>query len=206
MRRSTTIFVLLFIVAAGIYYYLNNREQPADITITVEPEEEVTYLFDAELGSPEGIRIESKDGAIVEVARNAEGVWALIQPIEAAANSGSVEAAASQVTTMRVLDTLPDLDLEIVGLSPPEYILTVTFAEVERIVSVGVITPTASGYYVLNPDGVVIIVSASAVDGLLNLLDNPPYLETPTPSPTATGTAIPDAPEPATATPATPTP
>lgn len=213
MRRSTIVFVLLFVVAAGVYYFLSNREEPADITLTLEPEDVVTYLFSADEGVPAGIRIESKDGAMVEVARDADNAWALIQPFEAAANSGSVEAAASQITTMRVLDTLPDVDLDVVGLKNPEYELTVKFAGVERNVSIGVITPTGTGYYALNQDGEVVIVSASAVDGLLNLLNNPPYLETPTPSPTATETPLPTpTPEPfdvtqgAPATPATAAP
>lgn len=207
MRRSTIIFVLLFVIVAGVYYYLNNREEPADITITLEPQDEITYLFNADVGVPTGIRIESKDGAIVEVERSADNTWALIEPFEAAANSGSVEAAASQITTMRVLDTLPDIDLDVVGLETPEYELTVTFGDVERNVSIGVITPTGNGYYMLNEDGDVVIVLAGAVDGLLNLFANPPYLETLTPSPTATETPLPTAtPEPATPAPATASP
>lgn len=205
MRRSTMIFVLLFVIAAGAYYFINNREEPADITITLEPEDEITYLFSPDEGVPTGIRIESKDGAVVEVERGADGAWTLKQPFEAAANSGSVEAAASQITTMRVLDTLPDVDLDVVGLEAPEYELTVTFGDVERIVSIGVITPTGAGYYALNENGDVVIVSAGAVDGLLNLFENPPYLETLTPSPTATETPLPTAtPEPFAATPGGP--
>ena len=207
MRRSTIIFVLLFVIVAGVYYYLNNRDESADIAITLEPEEEITYLFSADVGVPTGIRIESKDGAVVELERGADGAWSVNEPFEGAANSGSVEAAASQITTMRVLDTLPDIDLDVVGLDPPEYELTVTFGDVERIVSIGVITPTGNGYYMLNEDGDVVIVSAGAVDGLLSLLANPPYLETLTPSPTATETPLPTGtPEPATPTPATASP
>jgi hypothetical protein len=107
---------------------------------------------------------------------------------------------------MRILDTLSDIELDVVGLDDPEYELKVTFDEVERTVSIGVITPSGSGYYVLDPNGDVVIVPASAVDSLLSLLTSPPYLETPTPSPTATETPIPDATEPATAIPATSTP
>ena len=206
MRRSTVIFILLFVVLAGIYYYLNNRQEPADITVTFEPEEVISYLFEASNGVPTGIQIESKDGAIVEVARDASNAWILKQPIEAAADQGSAEAAASQATTMRVLDTLPDIDLDVIGLKDPNYVLTVRFEEVERNVSIGVITPTGNGYYALNADGNVVIVSASSVDSLLNLFNNPPYLETPTPSPTATETSIPPTPEPATPTTATTTP
>lgn len=207
MRRSTTIYLLLLVILAGVYYYLNNREEPADIALTFQPEEEVSYLFSADDGIPTSIRIESKAGDIVEVARDADNAWALKLPIEAPADPAASEAAASQVTTLRILDTIPGLDLEIAGLKIPEYTLIVKFGNVERIVSIGVITPTESGYYALSPDGDVVIISASAVDALLNLLTFPPYLETPTPSPIpVTETPLPSTPEAGTGTPTTTTP
>ena len=182
MRQSTVIYLVLFLLVIGAYYYLNNREQPADIALTLEPTAEVSYLFAAEDGLPTSIRIESKAGNTVEVARNAENAWELILPSEATADQASAEAAASQVTTMQILDRLPDIDPEIVGLTDAEYNIFVKFTSGgERNVKIGVITPTESGYYVQNTDGETVIVSKSSVDALLGLLNNPPYLETPTP-------------------------
>jgi hypothetical protein len=196
MRRSTVVFLLLLLVLAGIYYYLNNREQPADITVTLEPETAVSYLFTAEDGLPTSIRIEAQAGEKVEVARGADNAWTLMLPFEAQADQAAAEAAASQVTTLRVLDTLPDVDPEIVGLSIPEYTLTVQFtSDVERKAKIGVVTPTESGYYVRNEKGEIVIISKSSVDSLLGLLTNPPYLETPTPSLTATVSPLPSTPE-----------
>ena len=198
MRESTVIYLVLFLLVIGAYYYLNNREEPADIALTLEPTTEVSYLFTAEDGLPTSIRIESKSGDTVEVARNAENAWELILPREATADQASAEAAASQVTTMQILDRLPDIDPEIVGLTDPEYNILVKFTSgVERNVKIGVITPTESGYYVQNTDGETVIVSKSSVDALLlGLLNNPPYLETPTPSPVAlTETPIDPTPE-----------
>ncbi|HVF26341.1 MAG TPA: hypothetical protein VNA23_10655 [Anaerolineales bacterium] len=199
---------MLFLLVIGAYYYLNNREQPADTAPTLEPTAEVSYLFTAEDGLPTSIRIESKMGETVEVARNAENAWQLILPSEATADQASAEAAASQVTTMQILDRLPDIDPEIVGLTDPEYNLLVRFtSDVERNVKIGVITPTESGYYVQNTDGETVIVSKSSVDALLGLLDNPPYLETPTLDPLAlTETTIPSTPEAGTPSNETPTP
>lgn len=188
--------------------YFNNREKPADIAVTLEPQDIVTYLFSAEDGVPTGIRIEAKSGEVVEVAQNADGAWELKQPLEASADPAAAEAAASQITTLRIEDTIPDLDLNIVGLQDPEYVLIVRFNDnVERKASVGVITPTESGYYALSPNGDVVVVSKTSIDSLLGLLRNPPYLETPTPSPTATETPLPTStPEPVTPTPASSTP
>jgi hypothetical protein len=183
IRPSTVVYLVLLLALVGAYFYLKNRPQSADIEVTVEPSAEVAqaYLFPAEEGKPTSIRIESKAGQSVAVVRDADNVWMLIQPVEAKADPAAAEAAASQVTTMRILDTVPDVDLKIVGLEEPEYLLTVKFMSGgERTVDVGVITPTESGYYARDPAGEVVIVSRDAIDPLIGLLDNPPYLETPT--------------------------
>lgn len=196
MRRSTLVFLLLLLVMAGAYYYLNNRQQPADITVTPQPEFPTSFLFTAEDGLPTSIRIEAKTGEKVEVARDAEEAWTLILPVQAKAYQAAAEAAASQITTMRILDTVPDVDPEIVGLTDPDYVLTIRFtSDVERKAEIGVITPTESGYYVRNHEGEIVIVSKSSVDSLLGLLTNPPYLETPTPSADTTETTLPSTPE-----------
>jgi len=182
IRGSTVVYIILLIVLAGVYYYLNNREQPAEIGLTLEPGTEATYLFAADEGTPTGIRIASSVGETVELARGEDNAWVLIQPIEAKADQGAAEAAASQITTMPILDTVPDVEPGIVGLEDPEYLLTIQFAGGgERTVDIGVITPTESGYYVRDAEKIV-IVSRNAIDALLGLLTTPPYLETPTPA------------------------
>jgi hypothetical protein len=184
IRRSTVVYIVLLVVLAVAYYYLNNRQEPAELEPTIEPEAEISYLFRPEEGIPTSIRIEAKSGDTVEVARGEENAWELLQPVEAPADQAATEAAATQITAMRVLDTVPDVDPEIVGLETPEAILTVEFTGGgERKVDIGVVTPTESGYYVRNPDGEVVIVSRSAVDSVLGLLIAPPYSETPTSAP-----------------------
>jgi len=182
MRRSTIFYILLLLILAGVYYYLNNREEPADIAVTLEPQEEVSYLFSFDLGAPTSIRIESKTGETVEVERNAENAWALILPTEAAADQASVEAAASQITVIQILDRLPDISPQDVGLNDPEYKMDLKFTSgVERNVEVGVVTPTESGYYVRVDGGEIVIVSKYTLDSLFRLLNNPPYMPTETP-------------------------
>jgi len=186
IRRSTVVYIILLLVLVGAYYYLNNREQPAEIEFTLEPSAEAVqdYLFAAEAGAPTSIRIEAKSGETVEVARGEDQAWAITQPSEAKADQAAAEAAASQITTMPILDTVPDVDVDVLGLKDPAYVLTVNFTNGgERSVDIGVITPTESGYYVRDMSDKVVIVSRSAIDSLLGLLTNPPYLETQTPAP-----------------------
>jgi uncharacterized protein DUF4340 len=209
MRRSTVIYLLLFLGMAGVYYFLNHREKPADIALTVTPGETVSYLFSSSDGVPTSIRVESKAGEVVELARNAENAWALNLPLKASAEQGASEAAASQITTIQITDRLPNINPKDVGLDAPDYKLTVKFTNnVERIAEIGVVTPTGNGYYARSGDEIV-IVSKSSIDALIGLLTNPPYAETLTPSPipaTATETPLPPTPEAATATNETVTP
>lgn len=183
IRTSTVVYIVLLLVLVGAYFYLRDRQEPAEIELTVEPTEVISYLFSEEEGTPSSIRIESKAGEIVEVARDADNAWTLTQPLEAKADQAAAEAAATQATTMRILDTVPGVEPEVVGLAEPEYTLVVDFADGgERSVDIGVITPTESGYYVRNTAGEIVIVSRSSIDALLGLLENPPVLETPTPA------------------------
>ena len=96
-------------------------------------------------------------------------------PFEAKAEQGSSEAAASQITTMRVLDTIPEIDPEVVGLKDPVYTITIEFTGgKERSLNIGVVTPSENGYYVQDVSNKeVVIVSKSAVDALLGLLTSP---------------------------------
>ena len=184
MRRSIGIYILLLAILTGLYYYLNNRQPKIDDEVTSATPVPVEYLFSFEDGLPTSIRIESKAGEMVEMARNAENAWALILPIEASADQAAVEAATGQIPTIRVLDQVPNLAKDSVGLDDPEYIITIIFTSgVERIINVGVLTPTESGYYVSHGEGDVLIVGNTGLDGLIGLLTNPPYLPTETPLP-----------------------
>ncbi len=173
--------------SAGLYYFLNHRETaPADVSasLTAEPTEEISYLFSAEQGVPTNIRLYSKSEGIVELARDPQNLWVVKEPISTEADQAAAEAASTQVTTMRILDRVPNVDPKVVGLDTPQYILTVEFTGgVERSVQIGVMTPTESGYYVRGTDGSIVIVSNSAVDPLLGLLTTPPYMATATPNP-----------------------
>ena len=184
MRRSTIVYIALFAIVLGAAYYFNNRSAASDAEATPEPTTAIEYLFTSTDGLPTGIRIESKAGEAVEVARDAENAWAVILPEEAAADQGSVEAAASQASTIRILDRVPGLAPSEVGLDDPEYRMILQFTSgVERTVEIGVLTPTGQGYYARGENNEILIISNSAVDALISLLTNPPYAPTETASP-----------------------
>jgi hypothetical protein len=184
---------VILLAVIGAYFYFKNREQQPVEDLSVTPEataEEATYLFGTDEGLPTSIGIIAKTGETVEVARDVDNVWMLTRPIEAQADAAASEAAASQVASLRVLDSVPNVDLELVGLNVPDYIINIAFdGGRERMIKVGVVTPTESGYYVQDASGGdVMIVSKSSLDALLGLLTMPPYLETPIPTLNETAT------------------
>lgn len=193
IRKPTWLLLGILLALIGLSVYLNRRAVASEANATAAPTAAVEYLFPAEEGLPTLIRIMSKDGKTVELLRSEAGNWVFNLPVQAEADQGQAEAAASQVTTMRLLSTLDDLDPQAAGLQEPEYYLIVEFTSGRRqAAAIGALAPTESGYYVRKGDDPIVLVSRVGIDSLLNLLTDPPYAATSTPTPapaTATATA-----------------
>jgi len=183
MKRSTWIVLVIFLALVGLLLYLNQKEPPAE-ELDATPTETVEYLFDETAGLPTSIDIKARTGEQVTIERNEAGEWVLKQPIEAEANQGSAEAAASQLTALRILSR-PEVAPDDAGLVEPSYTMTVKLTGgTEEVVRIGDLTPTDSGYYTnINGGDEILIVGKTGLDSLLTLVTSPPYVETPTPTP-----------------------
>ncbi|MEW6028281.1 MAG: hypothetical protein ACOYZ8_11050 [Chloroflexota bacterium] len=195
IKRSTWITLAVFL--AVIAFALVQKYRPEEPIPTETPTEPpvVEYLFTPEDGVVTSIRIDTRDGQVFRAERSGSG-WMVVLPIEGAADSGQMETAASQVTTLRV-ETHLDLDPDAVSLSPPQTTLTVGFSSGKTYsVGVGDITPIGDSYYVRKDRGDVLVIPRDGIDALMSLLTFPPYIETPTPTtppPTETPTPSPTA-------------
>jgi hypothetical protein len=183
MKRSTVIVLIIFLALVGLVLYLNQREPKAE-EANATPTATVEFLFSENDGLPTRIDIRNKAGEQVAIARNEAGVWVLEQPIKSDADQASAEAAASQVTSLRIVSK-PEVDPEAAGLVQPSYTLTVEMTSgTKKSVRIGDLTPTGSGYYArIDDSNKTLIISQTGLDALLTLLKSPPYLE-PTPTPT----------------------
>jgi hypothetical protein len=185
MKRSTWIVLVIFLAMVGLMYYLSQNEPAEDEEAEATPVAPVEFLFTDIDGLPTSIDIQSATGEQVSISRNDTGVWVLKQPIEAEADQGSAEAAASQLTSLRIVSR-PEVAPADAGLDPPSYIMTVELTGgTVKTVRIGDITPTESGYYtsVEEDNGDVLIVSKTGLDALLTLVTSPPFAPTQTPSP-----------------------
>ena len=183
-RASTWIAVVLLIALVGLTFYLKNEKEKSVIE-DVTPVSEPATLFNPQDGSISSIEIKPADGDAqrVKVARNAENAWVVEMPIEAEADQGLAEAAAAQVSALRVLSQIEnDADPEIFGLKNPAFIVMLEFQNGKKhTLEVGDPTPTNSGYYVRLDNGRIVVIDLSGISSLLQLGYFPPYLNTPTP-------------------------
>jgi len=184
---DTLIVVLILAALIGYTYYLNREKKNAEAEATPAGET-VSFVFTETDGMPQSIEIKPAAGESVKVARDAKNAWALTMPDKAEANQSSAEAAASQVSALQVVSTLPaDADPSVFGFDAPAYVITLGFAGGKtHTLEIGDSTPTQSGYYVRLDRKKIMIVSQGGIDALTQMTVFPPYLNTPTPLPTET--------------------
>ncbi len=179
MKRSTSIVLVVFLVLVGLMLYLNQKE-PGTEEAAITPAVPIEFLFSDSDGLPTSIDIKSKTGEQTVLARNEAGVWVLKKPIETEADQASAEAAASQITSLRIESRL-DVAPEAAGLVQAPYMLTVeTTSGTTMTVRIGDLAPTGVGYYALiSGSDETLIISRTGLDALLTLLESPPYINEP---------------------------
>lgn len=181
IRRSTWIVLLVLAALVAFSFYLTNQKSKEAARPT--PTEGSAPLFPATEGSATDIKIVAQAGNEVEIAADQSGKWSVKAPVAMAADPAGAEAAATQVSSLRVLATV-QLGLPDVGLDNPADTMTVTFGTGKsHKLLIGSVTPIQNGYYSQLDGGAIIVVDKPGIDALLGMLTSPPYVATLTPAP-----------------------
>ncbi len=190
IRRNTVILILLAIAVLVFAYFF--QKQKKDAAAAATPTASSALVFPAADGAPTDIKLEgTAAGSSVELSRDASGKWVLISPMATAADQAGAEAAATQVGALKII-TDTHLDLTVIGLDKPSYILTVTFSDGKKhTLNVGSATVIQTGYYTQLDGAATSIVDKPGLDALIGMLNNPPYAETLTPTASDTPTPLP---------------
>lgn len=186
-QRNAWLLLVILAGLVGLGWYLNQRSpQAQEITPTAAPT--AAFVFVPESTQIVNFSLLDASGEYTTLARGAGGVWMMeTRAFNGMADAGQAESAATQVSALRILNTLDSPPaLADIGLELPAYTLKVTTTAGEQIIRIGNPTVTGSGYYILDSNNRVLVVSKFGIDALLNLLSTPPYAQTPTPSPEAT--------------------
>jgi hypothetical protein len=184
-RADTLIVVLLLAALIGFAFYIS-REKKNTNTETISTSAVTTFVFNDSDGIANSIEIKpaAEDAQPVKVARDAKNVWALELPIKTEADQGLAEAAASQISALQIVSTVPaDADPAVFGFDASTFVISIGFVDGKtHSLEVGDVTPTNSGYYVRLDKTKIMIVNPNGIDSLTQLVSFPPYLNTPTPS------------------------
>jgi hypothetical protein len=191
VKRQTWVLLAVFAALIGLAFFwtrYQNNWTKSHPTPTPTPEQKVFSVDSAAIASL--MISDNASGKIVRVARDATGQWALVEPKAEYTDISSVEAAVTQLTSLKVTSSISTTEnLAEYGLDQPAYTITVNVNDGGQLLAqVGSATATSSGYYVLVPGGVPQIVAKYGLDAVLKLLTNPP-IATPTATPTVVITA-----------------
>ncbi len=183
MKRPTWILLFILLVLVGLMIYLKRQDNLATLEVST-PAQPVEFLIVETDGLPVRIRIAGNEEAQqVLLTRSETGLWVMEEPTESEVDQGSAEAAATQLSTLRILSR-PSVPLDDAGLAPESYLISIDFSGgTHKDVRIGDLTPTNSGYYAaIDEEPGVVILDQTGIQSLLNLLTSPPYLHTPTPT------------------------
>jgi Domain of unknown function (DUF4340) len=187
IRKTTWLILLTFAVllAAAFLWQRSQDQKAANATPTVSDAAVGSEnLFDVQ-GEITGLRIEHVGDKAVDLARDETGQWVLSGEPPTVLDSAAIDSVVGGLSALPVVSRLQSPpELEALGLNPPAYRLLVTLKNGDQLIaSVGKVTPTGSGFYVLSGDRRLLIVSQNSLQTVLDLVDNPPYPPTPYPLP-----------------------
>jgi hypothetical protein len=205
---GTIVTLVTFVLVIAVAVFINQKKEADAAAAT--PTAETSFVFTAADGTPSGIKIEPAQGDAVELQRDDKNAWGLTLPLKAEANQSMAEAAATQLTSISIVNPKIDGNTADFGLDTPSYVITVTFAGGKtHILEIGDSAVTNNGYYARLDKGDIMLVSLSGIDALTQMTFSPPYLNTPTPTalpPTMTPVPVSETPASSTDVTVTPTP
>jgi hypothetical protein len=195
VRRSTWILLVILAILVGFtWLFQRNLANKTDITATATPTITTVNIYDLTGKQVNQVDLSDSAGDKVVFDRNAEsGQWSIANTPVEQADSFQIESNLSQLFALTAQETLTQTPpLDSIGLVTPAYTISMTTSDGAIInTNVGLITPIGSGYYLRVNSGPIIIVDKVVMDDVLNMINNPPLIATPTPEITATETVSP---------------
>jgi hypothetical protein len=173
-----------------LIFVMPNLNPPAEPG--AQPTLALLWAFESE----DLVRISVTVGAQTTTVERTGMTWRVVEPVPGDADILRVYNVADQVATMRPSRILTG-NLADFGLMDPQAEVTLGLKDGPTVsFTIGDLNPNGTYYYVQKGDDPEIyLVPASSIDGLLDLVNNPPYPPTPEPPPTPLETETPAVPD-----------
>ncbi|GAB4500918.1 MAG: hypothetical protein Fur0035_04580 [Anaerolineales bacterium] len=191
MKRPTLILLILLLLTGGLYWLLSQPSSPIRAQLAGSPTPAATpdFLVGPLAPAFAKIQIEASGGQRLTLLSAGQNWTLKINSAEILpADSGRAESAAGGLRNIHILRRLESgSNPADFGLDQPVHSVSVLYADGSELhFRLGQATVIGSGYYAQLSDGSIVILDSAGIEELLRLLDNPPYLFTPTPSASAT--------------------
>ena len=187
IKRNTQILLGVFaLLLVALFVVRNLPDDAEDTPVDDFPTQAVLpTLFEFGVEEVAGFRIENAEGQAVEM-EYADEAWVMIEPEAAAADVDQIRAAGlvPQLTILRLVTESPlESPLDVLGLAAPAYTLTIRLTSGEsHVLAIGAASITNTGYYVSLDGEAPKLVTKSALDQFINLIETPPLAPTPLPT------------------------
>ena len=185
VRRSTIVLILVFVLLVGFAWILQHYQgNMSKVTATMTPTNPIAYLFNFNGKQVANISISDSAGNQIEFYLDSStGKWAIKSMSSEQADSDQIASIVKQLADLQAVDVLsPPPSLESMGLVTPAYTINFLTSDGGQLTThVGSVTPIGKGYYVRIGANTIVIVDKLVLEGILNVLTNPPLLATPTP-------------------------
>ncbi len=201
MRRSTWVILIIAVVlVAAFVYWQRTRGSREPVVEEATPTAGAQLEFAFTSAQVSEAVLQDADGNTVVLERGSDGSWTLVRPKTNLTDSQAVENALMQFLEPQTVSQLgPETPLSDLGLKPPAYRILLRLDDDSKVViNIGKVTPTGSGYYVLNSGKgrSIFVVSKFNLEEFLGLITEPPIA-----TPTATPLPMPEGTPEATAAP-----
>lgn len=179
IKRSTLIIVGVFIVLLVVAVIVQQNQEKVETDTNLELDS--PYLVDIGESEITALEINASDGSQVTISKDTDGHWILVDHPDDVVDENRIESAVLQAGTMRTINKLEfNGDLDDLGLNQPKNWIGITLSNGEQKVAfIGYITPTNSGYYAYSTGVPVQVVDKFNIDGVLEILTEPPILTQP---------------------------
>jgi len=184
IRRSTWILLAIFgvLVLAAVLWKRYKPETEIDVPTPVAQAVQPA-LYDLSSAGVLRIQIIDADGneMVIERGSTADS-WIIAGESEETSDTFKIGSLAGQLFALQAMTTFQiPLETSAVGLNNPAYTITMRTDSGDEIVTkIGDLTAIGSGYYVQVDEGDVVVVDQVSLDPVLDMLENPPLMPTPT--------------------------
>jgi len=146
-----------------------------------------------EFGGGDIVRISVTKGFLMTTVERTGAEWRVTAPTPSEANNERLNDLVFRIAGMRSTLVLEGVDPADFGLAEPTAEVTIGLKDGTTVsLTIGDENPGATGRYVrVQGDARVHLVSGEYVNGLIELVDNPPYPATPVPPPSPVETPTP---------------